>query len=151
MSSKVNKEIRAARPSLKKVSPLAHWTMLVMIGFNILLGSTLLFAVDSAKFTTSLLIVNSFLTYKFWGLVFLGIGLLKLYSVVTNHWELARKSLLVGVSIKACWAVALTIRAFISPGTFFIDLIWITIALLQMGAYINFIPPQLVGYKDVKE
>lgn len=150
MTDKFKKQIQKARPSLKTVSPLAHWTMMVMAVFNLLLGAALFFSLDSIRFNESLLIVNNLLTFKFWGLVFFIIGLLKLYSLKTNNWELARHTLIVGVAIKATWAVALTIRAFVSPGTFFVDLIWVTLAALQMGAYIHFLPPQLVGYQDGK-
>lgn len=130
-----------ARPRLKIVSPLSHWIVTIMAVFNLVLGASLLFAIDSSRFTASLIIVNDILTYQFWGVVFIAIGLLKLYSIYINDWNLSRKTLILGVSVKATWAVALTIRTFISPGTLFVNLIWVTIAALQMACYIWFMPP----------
>ncbi len=140
-----NRELHKARPSLKMVSPLAHWTIVVMAVFNILLGLSLFFGIDQTKFTASLIIVNEFLTFKFWGIVFLAIGAIKLFALKTNNWNLSRRSLLLGVSIKAAWAVALTVRTFISPGTFFVNIIWIALAALQMGAYVHFMPPLITN------
>lgn len=132
--------MRAARPNLKTVSPLAYWTVLVMAIFNILLGTSFVLALDQSRITASFIIVNDVLTFKFWGFVFIAIGLIKAYSLLTNNWKLARQSLIIGVSIKAMWAVALIVRALISPGTVFVGLLWVTIALLQMGSYIWFMP-----------
>jgi len=140
-----NKELRKARPNLRLVSPLAHWTVVVMAVFNLFLGASLLLFFDKAKFSAPLPIVNDILTFKFWGILFIALGLVKLYSILTNHWKMARVSLFVGVSIKAAWAVALVLRMIAAPATFFITLLWVTVALLQMGAYVYFLPPQLVG------
>lgn len=148
--SNLRKQIQSARPSLRLVSPLAYWTVLVMTVFNILLGFSFLFLVDQTRFTAPLLMVNDVLTFKFWGFVFIGIGLLKLYSIITNNWNLARRSLILGVSIKAAWMVALIFRVIVSPGTFFLSLLWATVALLQMGAYIWFMPPAIGKYQQRK-
>ena len=155
MTSKLDKELQEARPKLKVVSPLANWIVVVMAVFNLFLGTSFLFAIDQNRASASLLIVNDILTYKFWGIVFIAIGLVKLYSIFTNNWKLARSSLFLGVSVKAAWMVALTIRTFVSPGTVFLNLLWVTIALLQMGAYIWFLPPaekaELPGHSEENE
>ena len=143
MSHTTQKELRKARPNLKLMSPLAHWTVMVMAVFNLFLGASLMFLFDADKFSAPLLIVNSVLTYKFWGVVFLVLGFIKLYSIIYNNWRVARISLFIGVSIKAAWAVDLIIRVLTTPGTFFLTLCWVTIALLQMGAYIWFMPQEL--------
>ena len=145
------KQIRMARPKLKVVSPLAYWTVIVMAVFNILLGASFLFLVDLSRFSAPLIIVNDLLTFRFWGIVFIAIGLLKLYSIITNNWKLARQSLIIGVSIKAAWMVALIFRVIVSPGTFFLSLLWATVALLQMGAYVWFMPPAMGSFKQTKK
>lgn len=151
MTKSLKRQIREARPKLKMVSPLAHWTVTIMAVFNLLLGLSLFVLVDQTRLSAPLLIVNSLLTYKFWGAVFIGVGLLKLYSLWSNRWELARASLFLGVTIKAAWAVALIIRVLVSPGTFFLTLLWVTVALLQMGAYVWFLPHGFIhGSKDTK-
>lgn len=148
----IDDELRLARPSLRLVSPLSWWTVLIMGLFNLVFGASLFFGVDQYRISASLLIVNDVLTYDFWGIIFFFLGIVKLYSLITNNWKLARSSLFIGVSIKAVWMVALTIRTFISPGTVFLNVLWVTVALLQMGAYIWFLPPsekvELPGKKE---
>lgn len=141
--TRIQKQLQRARPSLRVVSPLAWWVVMIMAGFNIILGLSFIFALDTDKFTAPLLIVNDHLSFDFWGVVFIIIGIVKAFSLKTNNWNLSRKSLLFGVSVKGAWAVALTVRTFISPGTAFLNLCWITLALLQMGAYIWFMPPSI--------
>lgn len=141
-------EIRDARPNLKVVSPLAHWIVFLLGVFNILLGFTLMFGIDKSRLSASLIIVNEFTSYTFWGVVFILLGIFKLYSLKVNDWNLARKSLIIGVSLKAAWSVALIFRVFISPGTVFITLCWLCIAAMQMAAYIFFMPPSTEGYKQ---
>lgn len=139
----IEKELQKARPSLRTVTPLAHAVLQIYAYFNILLGISLFFAIDQSKITASLLIVNNVFSYKFWGVIFIAIGILKLYSLYTNNWNLSRKSLLVGVSIKAAWAVALIFRAFSSPGTWLVAIMWLTLALIQISTFIFFLPPAI--------
>lgn len=143
MTSEVAKEIKDARPSLRIVSPLAYWIILIFGVFNILLGTTLYLALDQKRFTASLIIVNDVFTFQFWGLLFVTIGLLKLFSLYRNNWKLARNTLLMGISVKAAWAIVLTIRTFVSPGTLFLDFIWVALALIQITTYIFFMPPNI--------
>jgi len=151
MSKDIKHEIREARPKLRDVSPLAYWDVLVMGWFNIVLGATFIFGIDETRFAASLLIVNELFTFDFWGVIFILIGLLKLYSLRINNWKLSRSTLFLGVSVKAAWMIALTIRTFISPGTLFLNILWITIALLQIGAYIWFMPPSTASYNQRKK
>lgn len=144
----LEKEIQKARPKLKVVSPLAHWIILIFAIFNVFLGVSFFFALDAHRVSAPLLIVNDILTYKFWGVVFIAVGLVKLFSLWTNNWALARQSLFVGVSIKAIWMVALIIRTFVSPGTVFLCLMWVALALMQIGTYIWFMPPSTESYKE---
>lgn len=151
MREKLKKEIQSARPSLRLASPLAHWVMVVMGVFNVLLGISLITGFDSHRFTASLLIVNDTFTSEFWGVIFMLLGFVKLYSLKVNNWNLARNTLLTGVSLKAAWAVALTVRTFISPGTMFVNLIWVALAAIQMGTYVFFMPPAITSNKTETE
>lgn len=144
----IEKQIREARPKLKVASPLSHWIILITGWFNILLGLSMIFAVDSARFTAQLFLVNDYIKFWMWGFVFIAIGLMKLLSLKANNWGLARKSLVVGVSVKATWMVALTIRTFVAPGTAFLNLTWVALALIQMGCYIWFMPPNIQTNKQ---
>ena len=141
-------ELAKARPNLRTVSPLAYYIVLIMAVFNIALGFTLMFAIDRHRLSASLIIVNELLSYTFWGIVFIFIGILKVWALASNNWSLARKTLLIGVSIKAMWAIALIFRIFITPGTVFITLCWLCIAALQMSCYVFFMPPNTEAYKQ---
>ena len=141
----LKQQLHKARPKLRTVSPMAYWTVMVMAIFNLLLGASLSLLVDEGRLSAPLIIVNDVFTYKFWGVVFIAIGIMKIYALLSNRWELARTSLIVGVAVKAMWAVALIVRVLVSPGTFFLTLLWVTVALLQMGAYIWFLPHGFIG------
>lgn len=141
--NEIHNKILHARPNLRNVSPLAYWIVLILGLFNIVLGVSLFFALDSSRFSSPLLIVNEVLTFHVWGVIFILLGLTKIWSLISNNWKLAKNTLIVGVIIKASWAIALTIRTLISPGTMFINIIWITLALIQTVTYIFFMPPNI--------
>ena len=144
----IEKQILGARPRLRAVSPLAYWVMLMMAIFNILLGISLLFAIDADRVSAPLIIVNDIFNYRFWGAVFTSLGVAKLWSLHTNDWALSRHTLIMGVSVKAAWAIALTIRSFVDQGTMLVNLVWVTLALIQMGTHIWFMPPSMAHYNQ---
>lgn len=144
----LTKKLQQARPSLRTVTPLAHWILVVFAWFNVLLGVSLLIAIDQSRISSPLLIVNDIFNYRFWGVVFIAIGVLKLFALKTNNWALSRRSLLVGISIKAAWAIALIIRSLTSPGTWLITLIWLALACIQIVTFIFFMPPAINGARD---
>jgi len=148
MKERLKKQLREARPSLREVSPLSHWIVLIMAVFNVVLGTILYLAVDQNRVSAPLIIVNEVLTFKFWGVVFISLGLVKLWSLYVNDWALSRHTLLAGVSVKAAWAIALTVRSLTSPGSIFLNLLWVTIALMQMACYIWFLPPSTGKYEQ---
>ena len=141
MTKESQKAIQAARPRIRTISPLSYWTILIMGFFNLFIGSMFIFFTGVIKYNAPLLVVNNVITFKVWGVVFIAIGLLKLYSLLINRWDIARNSIIIGVAVKAMWMIALIIRAFIAPQTILFTILWATIALLQMGAYIWFMPP----------
>lgn len=144
----LEKQIQQARPRLKMVTPLAHWIIIIFAVFNLFLGVSLFFAVDQSKITAPLLIVNDFFTYRFWGVVFILIGALKLFALKTNNWDLSRKSLVVGVAVKAAWAIALIIRSLTIPGTWLVAIIWLALAAIQITTFIFFMPPAIQSPKQ---
>lgn len=144
----LEKQIKQARPSLKVVTPLVHWVITIYAYFNIIFGLSLFFAIDQTKISASLLIVNDIFSYKFWGVIFIAIGIIKLFALKTNNWDLSRKSLLLGVSIKAAWAVALIVRSLTSPGTFLVSIIWVALAAIQVVTFIFFMPPSIGSNKQ---
>lgn len=146
--SNLAQQLREARPKLRVVSPLAFWIVFIMGVFNILLGLTLMYGIDRNRLSASLIIVNEFSSYTVWGVIFIVLGIVKLYSLKLNNWKLSRQTLIIGVAIKAMWSIALVFRIFISPGTVFITLCWLCIAAMQMATYIFFMPPNIGKYKQ---
>lgn len=140
MTKNIERKIRQAQPRLRKARPLPFWIITIFAGFNIALGVSLYLSFDASRISASLLVVNELFTFRFWGIVFVLVGLLKIFALTTNNWILARQSLLIGVSIKAAWAIALTVRAFTSSGTLLVDLMWITLALIQIATFIFLVP-----------
>ena len=141
MTKSIERKIREVRPKLRRIRPLPYWIIVIYALFNLILGFSLFIAFDQQRLSASLLIVNEVLTYRVWGVVFMGLGILKLFSLFTNNWELSRRTLLVGVVIKAAWAIALTVRSFVSPGTLILNLMWVSLALIQVVTFIFFVPP----------
>lgn len=150
MTSELLKELHKARPKLRTVTPLAHAVLLVYAFFNIFLGVSLFVTIDQSRITSPLLIVNDVFSYKFWGVLFVVLGLFKLFALKTNNWDLSRKSLLVGVAIKAAWALALVVRSTANAGTWLITLMWLALAAVQIVTFIFFMPPAVQTTKQPK-
>ena len=142
------KEIQKARPNLRTVTPLAHAVLVVYALFNIFLGISLFVTIDQSRVTAPLLIVNEVFNYKFWGIIFVLLGCVKLFAIKTNNWDLSRKSLLLGVAIKAAWALALVVRSTAHAGTWLITLMWLALAAVQIVTFIFFMPPAIQSDKQ---
>lgn len=149
MTSQLHKELQKARPKLRQVTPLAHAVLLVYAFFNIFLGISLFVTIDQSRITAPLLIVNNVFNYKFWGVMFVVLGLTKLFALKTNNWDLSRKSLLFGVAIKAAWALALVVRSTANAGTWLITLMWLALAAIQIVTFIFFMPPAIQTPKQL--
>lgn len=142
MSEKdVRHEIQELRHRLYKVSPLVFAITGIYIGMNIVIGVVMAVAFDESRVVASLLIVNSILTYKFWGFAFLGLAAFQGWALYINNWNMIKRALLAGVVIKSFWAVGLILRAIVEQGTLLIALPWITLAIIQIATVIFFLPP----------
>lgn len=151
MTPDLQKQLREARPKLKVVSPLAHAVIMIFGFFNVFLGLSLLFAIDAPRISSPLLIVNEVFNFRFWGVIFISLGIFKIASLKFNNWDLSRKSLLIGVAIKAAWTLALVVRAISSPGTWIVTILWFALAAIQIATFIYFMPPSVATNKQPKE
>lgn len=134
----IAKKIREIRPRLKEVSPLAASILLGYGVINILLGIGMLFYVNPSP-EAVFAIVNSVVTFQVWGVVFILLGLAKLYGYFRNDWNFMKGLLVAGLSVKAAWAIALFIR-FLDGGSILLLVIWLFFAYVQLVTYIHFIP-----------
>jgi len=146
----IQHEIKELRHRLYKVSPLVFAITGIFIGMNIAIGVLMITAFDEARVVTSLLIVNDFLTYKFWGCVFLALALYQGISLYKNDWGSIKRALLSGVVIKSFWAVGLCLRAIVDNGTLLIAFPWIALALIQIATVIFFLPP-VYDFREVDD
>lgn len=134
-------QLQQARPRLRLVSPLVFWICVIYIILNLAIGLDFILEFDKLRVAASLIIVNNLTDYHFWGVVFLSLSGVKAYALWKNNWQLIRNMLLVGVAVKAAWAIALLVRIFIAPGTILIALLWVALAMIQIITYIFFMPP----------
>lgn len=141
MSDKLKKQIQEARPSLRAVSPVSFWFIMLMGLFNLFIGSAFMFALDPDTDDLTFRAITQFIPFGVWGALFVALGIAKLWSLKTNNWKLARYTLLLGVVMKSSWAVALTIRTFYQPDNAFLNATWLALAITQVICYIYFLPP----------
>lgn len=141
MRHELKKQIAKARPSLKMVSPVSYWFIMLMGLFNLFIGSAFLFALDPNTDDPTFRAITQFIPFGVWGILFMILGMLKLYSLFKNNWVMARYTLLAGVVLKSGWAVALTIRTFNHYDNAFLNATWVALAITQIICYIYFLPP----------
>ena len=134
-------QIRAARPSLRLVSPISYWFVILMGVFNIIIGIAFITSLSELTNDLALRAVSKIIPFDMWGFLFILLGVAKLYSIITNSWSLARHSLLAGVLLKSVWAVALVIRSFYDEDCLFTTYMWISMAITQIICCIYFLPP----------
>jgi hypothetical protein len=136
--TEINKRIQEARPNLRLVSPLAAAIVLGYGVVNIALGVGLFFYVNPSPDST-FAIITAWTPFQLWGVVFLALGLFKLYTLYKNDWVNMRRSLIVGILIKSVWFIALFFR-FLDGGSILMLVIWFFFMYIQMVTYIHFIP-----------
>lgn len=133
-----HKALRKARPNLRLIQPVIWWTTNVLGIFNILLGLIMLLGFGDEISYYSLLIVNNFLPFTVWGIVFLLLGLLMLFANLTNRWWLNRNIMFIGVLIKSTWAITMLVRPILFSGTILVAILWTALALIQAICYVFF-------------
>lgn len=141
MRQKLIQEIRAARPHLKNVSPVSYWFIMLMGAFNLFIGLAFLFAINPNTDDPAFRAVTSVIPFGTWSILFIIVGLIKLWAIAVNNWRASRWSLLMGVAIKSGWAVALIVRTFYQADNAFLAATWLALAIAQMTIYIYFLPP----------
>lgn len=142
MSENLRKKLRAARPSLRSVSPVSFWFIALMGIFNLLIGVGFWAALRGVTEDPIFSLVSRVIPFEVWGVMFILLGIAKLAALKVNDWKWARWTLLTGVSLKSGWAVALTLRTVIHPDNMFLTVTWTTIAITQIIVYMYFLPPQ---------
>lgn len=142
MAESIDKKIEKARPRLSIVAPLTHAIIVCFIFGNILIGYGL-FTTHVGETARRVPIVNDYLTFEVYGVMFMSLTVLMAYGLFKNNWALLRKSLIFGVLLKSVWTVAL-VFAVLRGGSIAILGAWATLLALQMVTYIYFVSPPKV-------
>lgn len=137
--SELHKAIQKARPKLKDIAPLTDAIIKAFGVFNILLGLSLL-QLYNIEQSPTLAIVNSFFSFYVWGAIFIVLGVVKLWAVRRNNWELLRKMLVTAVLIKSVWFCALVLQIISGHGTYAVTILWSLLTVIQIYTYIYFAP-----------
>jgi hypothetical protein len=140
----IDRKIQGLRPKLYKVAPLTHAICWGYAINNIMLGLGMFFLYE----TSIPLVVTNILSFQAWGTLFFIIGLVSVFGLIKNNWYIVRNIQLVGLSLKAIWAIALIIRCFSAPQTILITLVWFFFVYIQTMTYIYFIPVKIKGVEE---
>jgi hypothetical protein len=142
----IDHRISKARPRLILASPLTAFICWGYAGINLMLGTGIFFFYAP----TGRLTVVDWVPVDVWGLIFFGMGLAGLYGLVRNSWDLIRRMQLMGLVVKAWWAIALVLRCIEDPRTVLITTVWLFFAYVQFGAYMFFLPNSLSDHDGRK-
>jgi hypothetical protein len=134
--SDISRKIANARPPLSKAAPL---TFAICWGFavvNVVLGLGLILLYS----TPVPIAVANILSYREWGVLFLILAIVTAYGLITNNWNITRRTQLIGVLIKTIWMIALIFRSFMFPPTILITAVWFFFVYVQGMTYVHFVP-----------
>lgn len=139
--------ILKARPKLSQIAPLTYsicWGYAIM---NLVLGAGMYVLYrPSIQGQAAPISIADILSYQIWGFLFFALGVVTVFTLITNHWKATRQFQLVGLLFKAVWAIALLIRCFQEPQTILITSVWLLIAYVQAMVYIYFLPIPKADY-----
>jgi hypothetical protein len=133
----IEKRLNEARPRLSVVSPLVNAIIWGFVFTNLLLGIGLI--ISSGTTTSRLPVVTDFFSLKFYGIVFLTLGLAMFYGQAKNDWHLLKATLVVGVLLKSIWLYALAYLVF-NGGSITLLAMWAFFTFIQAATYVYFTP-----------
>lgn len=131
--SNIDRTLKDIRPSIRAIAPLTYYICWGFALFNIAV-SIPLYRLNEVNFS----IVGA-ISIKVWAVIFLLMGLVKLWSLIVNNWKLARTLLIVGVAIKSAWLMELLART-VNGKSFILVAIWALLIYLESTTYVHFIP-----------
>lgn len=103
----VERIVSEKRPSLRKWAPLVYYITLGFAVTNILIAASFF---KGPTRTTPHVIVRGIFTLHFWGWIFILLAILGGGALVINHWKLVRRTLFLGLFVKALWLYALLLN-----------------------------------------
>src|SRR5688572_18856571 len=107
----IEKKLGSVRPQLRQVAPLTHAICWGYAVINIGIGLGMFFLYE----TRVPLAIANILSYPQWGAIFFILGVYTVYALVSNNWAAAKRAQIIGLTVKAIWAIALIFRVFEAP------------------------------------
>ena len=132
----IQKDIIKARPSLRRILPVVFWQTFVFFILNIIIG----FGLIHWKPTIFPIVAPSEFFMYVWAVLFILVGIALGIGLFTKHWEKLRSLMIVGLSFKAFWSIALLFRI-VDGGTLLVATLFIGLAALQAVCIIFYLPP----------
>lgn len=134
--SEIDKVLSDIRPKLRHVSPMTFWFSTGFAIFNILIGVGLL----KANILITLKVAG-ILSLKVWGLIFLILGILMVYSLAINSWSMIKSLNSLGIGLKLAWWIELLSQLISGTSkTPFLLIIWSLLLFFQLVVFIYFTP-----------
>ena len=126
---------------MRSIAPMSSSLTTGYAVFNLFLGTGLLF--QKAR-TVEFFIVNDFISYQVWGMIFIILGILMGSALISNSWRLTRWTLIVGIFLKIWWLLALIVRDVFQDGNnSMLLIIWAFITFVQIMLFVNFLPKDI--------
>lgn len=139
--SNISRKLKEARPRLRSIAPMSSSLTTGYAIFNLVLGTGLLF--QKAR-TVEFFIVNDFISYQVWGMIFIILGILMGSALISNSWRLTRWTLIVGIFLKIWWLLALIVRDVFQDGhNSMLLIMWAFITFVQIVLFVNFLPKDI--------
>lgn len=139
--SNISRKLKEARPRLRSIAPMSSSLTAGYAIFNLVLGTGLLF--QKAR-TVEFFIVNDFISYQVWGMIFIILGILMGSAPIGNSWRLTRWTLIVGIFLKIWWLLALIVRDVFQDGhNSMLLIMWAFITFVQIVLFVNFLPKDI--------
>ncbi len=131
--SDIEKQLSHIRPSLRIVAPQTYYISWGFAVFNVLAGLSLM------NFPQTQFLIVGAINLKAWAIIFVVMGVLFLYALLTNQWRMLRSLHLMGVMVKTVWLMELVARAIVGK-SFVLVCIWALLLYLQAVTYRYFTP-----------
>jgi len=132
----IQKDIIKARPSLRRILPVVFWQTFVFSILNIIIG----IGVFLWEPTIFPIVAPSEIFMHIWAILFIVLGIALAFGLFSKHWEKLRTMMVIGLSFKAFWSIALMFRI-IDGGTLLVAALFIGLAALQAVCIIFYLPP----------
>lgn len=131
----IDRKLKELRPSLRHVAPLTFFNSVGFALFNLVTGILFFF------FPVTNFVIVGIISLKLWAILFASLGLVFLFALWSNNWQVTRRMHLLGIFVKTAWLMELVARL---PTRGYAGLVlvfvWGLLIYLQFITYVYFTP-----------